>query len=221
MSDFINTYNLDMAIVTINKNNKSSSEAYADDFYDYNDFGCGSTFDGLLFLVDMDERMMHITTTGQAILIYDDYRIQRMLDDAYFFISAEDYYTTAKSFVMKAKEYAESGVPNSNKNYIIDSDGNYKRVNVYNVELIFIVTGIITAVFLVVTVSKHKLVKKATNARQYLIRNSIKLTENVDQFITSNTTKIYTPPSSSSSGGGSSTHSSSSGRSHGGGSRRF
>ena len=66
---FINTYNMDMAVVTIDNNNKASTMAYADDFYDYNDFGVGSTFDGLLFLIDMDNREMWISPTGEAIIM--------------------------------------------------------------------------------------------------------------------------------------------------------
>lgn len=219
--EFINKYNLDMAIVTIDNNNKSSSEAYADDFYDYNDFGIGSTFDGLLFLIDMDERMMHINTTGQAILLYDDYRIDRILDSSYTYISDEDYYNTVYYFIQEATYFADMGIPNSNMDYEINSDGDYVKSNEYNIGVIFILSAICTGIFAAITISKHKLVKKATHAKQYLINKSIVITQRADRFLTSNTTKIYNPTSSSSSGGGSSTHRSSSGRSHGGGSRRF
>ena len=72
--------------------------------------------------------------------------------------------------------------------------------------------------------NKHKTIKKATQAKQYLVNGSFKLTEKEDRFVTSHTTKHYNPPSSSrsgGSGGGSSTHFSSSGSSHGGGGRSF
>ena len=219
--EFINEQNLDMSIVTIDDNNKSSSEAYADDFYDYNDFGIGPTFDGLLFLMDMDERTMHISTTGQAILVYDDYRIEKMLDKAYSYIINQEYYHTAEFFVQDAAYYADLGTPYSNKDFEINSNGDYVRVNRYNIIIVFVLSAICTGIFAAITISKHKLVKKATHAKQYLINNSIVITGRTDRFSRSNTTRVYNPPSSSSSGGGSSSHRGSSGRSHGGGSRRF
>ena len=56
INEYIEKYDMDMAVVTIDKNNKASAMDYADDFYDYNNFGIGSTHDGLLFLIDMDTR---------------------------------------------------------------------------------------------------------------------------------------------------------------------
>ena len=79
-------------------------------------------------------------------------------------------------------------------------------------------------IFIWFAASKHKLVKKATDARFYLVKGSFNLTEKKDIFITSNTSKVYVPPPeppTSSSSISSSSHRSSSGRSHGGGSRRF
>ena len=232
--DFIEDNQMDMVIVTINENNKTSSQAYADDFYDYNDFGVGSNFDGLLFLIDMDERMMYISTTGKAISIYTDYRIERMLDDAYNYISNEQYYETASSFINSAYKYAKIGVGNNQLPAVDGSDYNsdvdydyidfieYMEKETDSSDTWVIISSIIlSTVIIVIAASRHRTVKKATHAREYLINGSFKLTNKTDRFITSNTTKVYVPPASSSSGGGASTHRSSSGRSHGGGGRKF
>ena len=53
---YINSYQMDLAIVTIDTNNKADARSYADDFYDYNDFGNNDSRDGLLFLIDMQNR---------------------------------------------------------------------------------------------------------------------------------------------------------------------
>ena len=229
ITNYINSYNMDMAVVTIDNNNKYSAMDYADDFYDYNNFGIGNKYDGLLFLIDMDTREMWISTTGQAILIYDDYRIDKILDATYSYISKQQYYECANAFIEKSSSYAGNGIPSSNKNYKLDENGNYVRKS--NSEKSFpiigmlIFSGIVTVIFLAIAASKHKTIKKATQAKEYLVKDSFNLTVNEDRFITSNTTKVYDPPSSSSSssssGGGSSTHSSSSGTSHGGGGRSF
>ena len=224
INTFINNYNMDMAVVTIKTNNKSSARDYADDFYDYNEFGIGSTFDGILFLIDMDNREMWISTTGQAIIMYDDYRIDKILDETYKYISQKDYYNCAKAFVEKSSSYALAGKPSSNSNYKIDKNGDYVRVNK---ESSFPIFGIIvfsliaSSIFVGIACFMHKTIRKATQAKHYLVKDSFNLTKKEDRFVTSHTSKVYDPPSSSSSSGGSSTHRSSSGRSHGGGGRSF
>ena len=80
---YIEKYNMDMVIVTINHNNKASSMEYADDFYDYNNYGIGDDKSGVLFLIDMQKRKMWISTTGSAIEIYNDVRIDKILEYTY------------------------------------------------------------------------------------------------------------------------------------------
>ena len=65
------------------------------------------------------------------------------------------------------------------------------------------------------------MIKSATTANHYLVKDSIIINQRSDRFITTHTTSVRINDSSSSSGGGSSTHRSSSGRSHGGGGRRL
>lgn len=209
--EFISKHNLDMAIVTIDDNNKYSAMEYADDFYDYNDFGIGSDHSGLLFLIDMDTREMWISTTGNAIAMYTDYRIDNILDECYNYISNKNYYKTADAFIETADKYANKGIPTRNE------------IEVEFVPVLFIggfFSLIFSIIFVSINKSKHTTIRKATEAEHYLVKNSFNVTDKKDVFISTHTNKIYDPPSSS-SGGGSSTHHSSSGRSHGGGGRRF
>lgn len=220
--EFIQTYNLDMAVVTIN-HNFTSAMRYADDFYDYNGFGVGSTNDGLLFLIDMDNREMYITTTGTAQLVYDDYRINKILDATYAEIINQDYYGCAGEFVRLSQDYASLGIPDSNKYADIDEYGDYYVTTTNNksvsFEVAFVIAGIITLIFMIISLSKYRMIKKASEAKHYL--KNIRITNRVDNFLHTHTSKVYIPPANTSSGGGSSTHHSSSGRSHGGGGRRF
>ena len=228
ITGLIDEYNLDAAVVTINYNNKSSAKSYAEDFYDYNDFGVGSTKDGLIFLIDMDNRKMWISTTGTAQLIYDDDRIDNILNVTYDEITDEDYYGCASEFVRLSKYYAGLGIPDSNKNAYIDEKGFYYAHNGTgsdnnaNFTLAFIGAGIVTLIFMIVALAKHRTVRKASEAKQYM--KNLKITNKVDNFLHTHTTQVYIPPandSSSSSGGGSSTSRGSSGISHGGGGRSF
>ena len=223
VNDFIEKQNLDMAIVTINTNNKSSARAYADDFYDYNNFGKNSTYDGLLFLIDMDNREMYISTTGNAILIYDDNRIERILDSTYEKIAVQDYYGCAEKFVERAESYANCGVPSSNSDAYIDANGHYRKHYTQETFAVCITISIVVTIFfMIIALSQHRTIKRATNAKMYVKVKHILNREDI--FLDTHTSRVYVSSSSSSSGssrGGSSTHRSSSGRSHGGGGRRF
>ncbi len=204
IQDFINEYNMDMVIVTINDNNKSSSMAYADDFYDYNDFGIGDQNDGILFLIDMDYRKMWISTTGNAINIYDSY-IDPILDDCYDYIANKEYYECAMTFI------------NSSAN----SYEKYERAGwISGFVLAGIVSLIIPTVFCLYKKSKHKAIRLATDADTYLVKSSFQMNKSEDHFSHSHTSRVARSTSSGSSGSGGS-HRGSSGTSHGGGGRSF
>ena len=222
----IDQQNLDMVVVTISENNKRNAEAYADDFYDYNYFGKGSTYDGILMLIDMDNREVYISTTGKAQLIYDDARINKMLDVIQPKLSSTNYYSAVYSFIQDSNRYANAGIPKSNENSSIDKNGNYisggsRNENiVVSIFKILLFPTIITIIVIAIGCSTHRNVKIATLAKVYLKKGSVHVNRKEDQFIRSATNTVRRS-SSSSSGGGSSTHHSSSGRSHGGGGRRF
>ena len=216
ISKYISTYNFDMAVVTISDNNKSNAMNYADDFYDYNDFGIGTDYSGILFLIDMDTREMWISTTGKAIRMYTDYRIDKILDECYYEIKKENYYETAKAFIDEASRWAEKGYPAANEANDVEFE--------FFPTLIF--SGVFALIFMLIFIGinkkKHTTIAKATEAKQYLVKNSFIITNKNDRFLRTRTVKHYCPPSSSSGGGGgSSTHSGSSGISHGGGGRHF
>lgn len=223
----IDQQNLDMVIVTINENNKRNAQAYADDFYDYNYFGKGSTYDGILMLIDMDNREVYISTTGRAQLIYDDTRINKMLDVIQPKLSNTSYYSAVYSFIQDSDRYANAGIPKSNENSSIDKNGNYISGGVRNENIlasifkIVVFPTIITIAVIAIGCSTHRNVKIATLARVYLKKGSVHLNRKEDQFIRSATSTVRRSSSSSSGSGGSSTHHSSSGRSHGGGGRHF
>lgn len=222
INNYISNTNLDMAVVTIDDNNKTSPRNYADDFYHYNYFGKGTTHDGLLFLIDMDNREMWISTNGEAIIMYDDNRLDRILDKTYDKISQKDYDGCVSEFIDEATNYYNNGIPSSNKDAYINDKGDY----IYNSNkspisiFTFIIPLIISIIIVLIMKGRHKTIRKATTAALYMKEKEITIKE--DTFLTSHTDKVYDPPSDSSgSSGGSSTHRSSSGRSSGGRGRSF
>lgn len=213
--NYINNYDLDMAIVTINENNKLNAQEYAQDFYDYNDFSSN----GILFLIDMDTREIYMTTTGSAINMYNDYRINQILDDAYYYVSGGDYYGTADNFIESVNHFASIGLPNNDGN---SGCNKVKFVDIFLECFIFSLIG--TVIVMVILVMKNKMVRKATSSREYLIKDTMKINHVSETFLGAFVSKVMRSHDSSSSGGssgGSSTSSGSSGVSHGGGGRSF
>lgn len=204
ITNYINEYNLDLAVVTIDENNKTPRE-YADDFYDYNDFNQQG---GILFLIDMDNRKIYMSTTGQAIKMYNDYRINTALDEVYTYMSDEEYYEGTSNYIDKISDYAKKGVPTSN---------NEEKSLTSSIFMSLLIGLIGTAIIMAILIFKNRMVKKATTAREYLNKNSIKIQNMGEILISSNTTKHEIDHSSS----GSSTHTGSSGSSHGGGGHSF
>lgn len=220
--NYIEKYNMDFAIVTIDDNNKVNASNYADDFYDYNDFGINDTNDGILFLIDMDTRNYYVSTTGEGIRMYNDYRIERILDYAESNMRSGNYYGAANNVIYMASSFAEEGIPSGNANSYIDSNGNIVYIRKVNYFASIIASSIITLIVMLILVKRNKMIKKATVADQY-VSKALNLTQNSDKFINTHTSVVTIDTSSGSghSGGGSSTHIGSSGISHGGGGRSF
>ena len=160
VNSYIQSYNMDLVIVTINSNNKSSPQEYADDFYDYNNFGISSNRDGVLFLIDMENREIYMSTTGTAIEMYNDYRINEALDSVYTYMSDEAYYEGTSNYINIIRDYASSGFPKNNNSS--NSDGLPPIVTA------MIISLVITIIIMVILINKNKLVRKATTAEEYL-----------------------------------------------------
>jgi len=221
-SSFIESNSLDLVIVTINENNKTSAQNYADDFYDYNYF----KEDGILFLVDMDTREIYISTNGDAIDLLTDYEINSILDSIYTYFSSEEYYDGTYSLIYKLNNYVNNSIVN------LDDDNEIQKENLKSEFETFIISAIITSLIIstisiIVMVSKNKLVRKVNDANNYMNKEKVIINHVSDKFMGSYINKIKRSHNESSSGSShgsmhhSSTHSSSSGRSHGGGGHKF
>ena len=212
VSAFIEENDMDMAIVTISQNPEYYAMNYADDFYDYNEFGTNSTKDGLLFLIDMDTREMWISTTGAAINRLNDKEINRILDKCYAKISDKKYFECSKEFIKYSGILIKStGTQATFKPEVDSSQLVAGGVGAFIVGIIYFAIGH----------SKHKLIRRQYQAHNY--ENKLNLTQNSDVLLHHHVNKVYSPRTTSSSSGigGSSIHVGSSGSFHGGGGRHF
>ena len=223
---YIETYNMDMAVVTVRYHNYDTTEKYADEFYDTNGFGIGATEDGIICVIDFSKGKTfteHISTKGNAIIMYDDARIDKILDaiDYAWEKNNTDYYSMFNAFIDKTDYFASKGIPSSNKHVKLDEFGKPFLERPFPWFRITLISLIVSTVVVLILIFRNKMVHKAKNADDYIDKNSINITTREDKFVTTNTTRVRISSSSSSGGGhagGSSFHSSSGGF-HGGGGR--
>lgn len=91
----ISTYSYEkdfsLAVVTTEFTSGLSSEEYADDYYDFFIDNQGWQENGLLFLIDMDNRDVWISTCGDCILAYSDSEIESIIDSGYDSLANGNY----------------------------------------------------------------------------------------------------------------------------------
>lgn len=205
----------DVVINTTYGTNGQYIRDYADDFFDYNGYGYGSSFDGCVLVVDMSERNWWISTCGYGITALTDAgidyigeQIENDLSNGYYYDAFETYAELCDDFVTKAKSgspYDSGNLPKEGYNWFFGI--------VFSLIAGFVIALIVTLVMK----SKLKSVRRQPAAKDYLVPGSMNVTVSRDMFLYRNVTKRARPKESS----GSSTHSSSSGRSHGGGGGSF
>ena len=233
----------DLIIVTTDDAEGKSSMEYADDFFDEHGFGYEkSNGSGVLYLIDMDNRQIYISTAGTGIEQYTDNEIESTLDVLYEHVSDQDYYDSCTAFVKEAEkcltggESADNGYYDSERESFVDYDSSdYKKIRwqdslaeafqpgtlFMNLGIAAVIAGIITLI-----ISHNRKTQTTVSSRTYLKQGSLHQNEHTDFFThtTVVTRKIEHDNNNSSGGGGgghSSSHSSSSGASHGGGGRSF
>ncbi len=195
---------------------------YGDDIYD-EVFGINT--DGVLFLINNDTLYDYIGTSGEAILMYDDYRLDCTLDDVYDTTVAGDYDEAFSVFINTLTGYYEAGIPDSNEGFYVDEETSTleRAINYGPFVMIGFVGFLIAGGICYGVIWSSYRFKSAPSARCYVDKNDTVYRDRSDTFIRQYTTSHKIDTSSSGSGrrsGGSSVHRSRSGGSHGGRSRR-
>lgn len=209
--------NYKVVIVTISNLDTRTPREYADDFFDYNDFGK----DGILLLISIGSRDVYISTSGEGQLLFDNDRVENAIDSITPSLSNGYYGVGASKFLDLVERAFKDGISDKMALCTITDDlGNYTCRK--PLPIVFIALGSTLVSFLVTffITKKYKRIKKATDAQGYLNRKEKELYEKQDTLINTRTTRTYISSSSGGSGGGGSHHSSS-GSSHGGGGGKF
>lgn len=223
---------LDIVIVTTYGTGGKGVQEYADDFYDRNGYGYGSTNSGILLLLDMEGRELYMSTCGEAIYIFTDYGLEELGQGILPYLSDGDYYGAFSHWVRELTYYVESfrsGKPIDGYVEPDDYDSPYGDEIVHYDEplvrnpfpvalIIGLVAALITILIMRIRMNTAKLQR---GAQAYLKDGSFHLHQNSDMFLYSRVSRRAKPKNNSSGGGGSSVHRSSGGVSHGGRGGRF
>lgn len=198
---------LDIVIVTIPTLYGEEITAFADNFYDEN----GYLPDGILLLISDYDREWAISTAGYGIAAFTDagqeYLTNQFLDalsEGQYSVAFDTYADLCDEFISQAK----AGKP-------YDA-GTLPKGSFHMVRSLLVSVGIGLFAALVVTgsmKSKLKTVHAQTAASQYVIPDSMNITESRELFLYR---QIHRHKREDKKAGGSSTHTSSSGRTHGG-----
>lgn len=221
ITGILSRYEMDIVIVTTDDVEGKSSREYADDFFDYEGYGLGNNKNGILMLINMEDREVYLSTSGDGRIYFTDSRIESILDDVYLYLSDGEYFKGAEAFLNSAEGFLYSGIhPNQ---HIVDEHGNKVESSedkVVRVGIYVLIALVVSFVVCGMVIFKYRK-PKAIVEEDYIDRSSIKFTRRSDRFITTHTTSRKIPKNNNPSGGTSTTHTSSSGNSHGGGGRSF
>jgi len=198
---------MDFVIVTSRTAHNKSTEAMADDFYDYGGYGFDEQHSGVLYYLDMAERYQHLSTTGLMINIMTDARIQSAIDACTSDLTSGRYASAVETMIRR-----------------VESAIGIKELTMAEI-IVSAVISLVVCVIITTTTTRRYQLKGSTYNYQYRSNAEVQMTEANDAFLRTTTTRMPKPPpssgSGSSGGGGSSVHTGSSGTSHGGGGGRF
>ena len=210
-------HQVDVVVVTVDDIGSSSVRDYADDYYDYNGYGYGSEYDGVLLLINMSGRDWYISTCGYGIKAFTDYGIDYIgnqitpeLGDGKYAKAFDEFADLADTFIQSAKD----GKPIRSKKDL--PKGPFPWLKAICGSLLLAL--LIAIIRILCLFGELKSVRKQERADYYSKEGSMHVTDRREFFLYRKVDRTKKPESS---GSGSSTHVSSSGRTHGGGGGKF
>lgn len=208
-------HEVDLVIVTTDSIGYKTPAEYADDFFDYNEYGYGPNRDGVLLLISMEDSDWYISTSGYGITAFTDAGIDYIGEQITPYLSDGEFAEGFREYILLCDDFitaARNGSPYTTQTLPKEP------FEILPTVLFSIIIGFAVA-FIVTGIMKGQLksIRSQSGAADYLKPGSLNISDARDLFLYRNVTRRPKPESSS----GSSTHRSSSGRSHGGGGGKF
>lgn len=224
---------MEIKIVTTDTTEGKSSTEYADHFFITHHLGMNENEDGILFLINMEEREIYVYTSGIAIRYFTEERIDQLLEQVYDHFSEENYLAGVESFFTEVEKYVQQEIPeDSHSAPTAENEAGVNEVeasatsNIFAYLVISIIIGAIAIGVMAYYSRGHSSVTRET----YLDRDSFEITRKRDHHYDTKITQRRIPknrptsnsrPGSRTSSRRPTTYRSSSGRNRGGGGRKF
>lgn len=168
---------MDFVVVTTEDAEGKTSEEYADDYYDYN----GYADDGALYLIDLDNGSVWISTAGKMIRYLTDARIDAVIDAGYDNLKAKNYADGILEMLNETESYLEDGIPSDQYNYDTETGkiSRYRSITVYEAIGAAVIALLCGGGFAAAVLGSYRLKKKTyrypcTRARQrYILREGM------------------------------------------------
>lgn len=221
-----NTYNMDVAIVTKDTIGYRAINVYAADYFENAGYGMGIRQDGLIFMIDMDQRDYFTATHGHAITVFTDYGLDQMHSKMVRYLSSGDYYTAFDRYLSSVEDYLLYYQQNGYAYDVYRRSTPQKPLDrlLSMAPIVFIAAFVIGLIVSFSLKRQLKSVRKKQDATTYVQKGSFHLSRSQDIYLYTRTTRRKIETSSGSyggRGGGSSTFRSSSGGSFGGRGGKF
>ncbi len=193
---------IDLVLVTTDDLNGLHRMQYADNYYDDGGFGRGPDRSGVLYLLDMENRIPYLSTCGKMIDRLTDQRIESIHDVMFDELARGDYYAALNRFLGEIRRYT------------------VKSLSLGEILLFLVIAAGAGLIACLIVAAKYKL-RIPAYTYPFREKSGMVLTQREDVFVNRTHTQHRIQTSSPSSGGGrSSTHRSSGGVRHGGGGGR-
>lgn len=229
IEQFRDKHQMDFGIVTTYASHgDDSQQEVADDLYDQGGYGIGEHANGILYYIDMYERIPYLCTTGEMIDYMTDERIAAAHEAVYSYLASGEYGDAAEAMIAEVDAYMRRGIPEGQYRYDVITG---ERLTSYHNSLtpgeiaMCVIVAAAAALIYMGSVNHGYSLKGRTYDYQFRANSTVKLTDTTDLYMRTTTMrrpKAPPPSASGSSGhsGGSGVHRSSSGRMHGGGAGR-
>ena len=219
-------YQMDVVVLTSEDAGYKDSQDFADLYYENHGYGIGDDDAGLLYLIDMRNRVPCISTTGTMADYITDSRLEELFDCSYDQLKAGQYGQSTLTLLRKLESFLRAGRQEGSFRY--DRETGKRLSGVYNPltggeTLAALAAGLAVAFILYKSITARYSLKGGTYRYNLAANGSCRLTRNDETFLRQSVSVVRhdTNPGGGggghSSGGGSAMHTSSSGTSHGGG----
>ena len=207
---------MDIIVLTTDTLNGKTPRDYADDIYDYGNFGYGESRDGALLLISIEDNDWYISTCGYGITVFTDAGIEYIgkqikggLSDGDFAGAFDKFADLCDDFITQAR----TGEPYDIKNLPKEP------LSLIWIPIAIVVGFVLSLIIVGGMKAKLKTVHSQKAAADYVKKGSMQLTAQQDLFLYNKIDRVKKEEKSSS--GDSTTHKSSSGTTHGGGRGKF